>query len=351
MNEGQTDARRNRQLGLPDELASPVRPRVLLVLIAGTLALVLSANLLAGWYLDRYSTNRSYRIVSAKWELLGQRTRPVDWLIVGDSSCNQGVVPEVLTAELGGTALNLCTVAGLLVASDAWMVEQFSQQAGPPRNVLVVHAPVVWTTPKTPMPLLAQVPRQRGWWNDVVPSPRLDRMEALRLEVSQFFPLYSESTTLATAIRTPWQVHAFNRRFILQDDGFMPWPVAAPAGVALHAEAELLRVREQPGRVSPINREALGRLRELAERYDFTLYLITSPLYEGLYRDATFAQHLDDLSGEIEGLLEPSPRVHVLLRQPVTFPATRMENSNHLTTEAAREYTRILAATLRSLQP
>ncbi|MEB3357540.1 MAG: hypothetical protein VKK04_12500, partial [Synechococcales bacterium] len=65
-------------------------------------------NVLANGFLDYLISRQGYFLASYKWNLLTDLKQPADWLVLGDSSCNQGVVPEILSQELGGTALNLC---------------------------------------------------------------------------------------------------------------------------------------------------------------------------------------------------------------------------------------------------
>src|SRR5438128_2449200 len=129
---------------LPVEIAGPSTARRLIGTIGGVLALVALANTAALFVLSRHPVNHGYKVIGAKWELLREQERPVDWLVLGDSSGNQGVVPAVLSERLGGSSLNLCTVGDLLAVNDAWMLETYIGTVGAPRKVLMVHAYDIW---------------------------------------------------------------------------------------------------------------------------------------------------------------------------------------------------------------
>jgi hypothetical protein len=48
---------------------------------------------------------------------------PVDWLILGDSSVNQGVIPSIFEDEFGERAINLGTNGIMITLDDLWMIE------------------------------------------------------------------------------------------------------------------------------------------------------------------------------------------------------------------------------------
>src|SRR4249920_755258 len=97
----------------PDELkherVQPVSVGEFRRVLTLVVLLVVSANVLAGLVLQRWSPNLGYAVAKKKWEILLTLHGPVDWLILGDSTANQGVDPRVLATHLGGRALNLGT--------------------------------------------------------------------------------------------------------------------------------------------------------------------------------------------------------------------------------------------------
>jgi hypothetical protein len=98
---------------LTREIMAPSSVHSVLISVLGTFFVVLVVNLAAIGYLNHYTTNRGYWLVRQKWDILQGLEAPVEWLILGDSSGNQGLVPERLREKLGGAAINVCTVGNL----------------------------------------------------------------------------------------------------------------------------------------------------------------------------------------------------------------------------------------------
>ena len=83
-------------------------------------------------------------LIRSKWNLLRDIDSPVEWLILGDSSANQGVIPDKFRSEYGGRVVNLGTVANALLIEDVWMLQDYIESHGAPKNVIVVHVYDMW---------------------------------------------------------------------------------------------------------------------------------------------------------------------------------------------------------------
>jgi len=266
-------------------------------------------------------------------------------LFLGDSSCNQGLRPDIWREATGATAVNLCTIGDMLATNDAWMLERYLARHGAPRGgVVVMHAYDVWHRGMSGAfrtQLLARVPLPWGFWERATPKVTLTRDEALSVAASRYAPLYSEHATLAKRLR-PLSGEP-SPQFALDADGYMRLDDAAPARVKRDVRGHLGFVRRKKPSVSRENREALARLRALAEEREFSLYLAASPIADELARDAEWRRHFDGVEGALAKAVEGSPRARLVLTTPATFPATRMENADHLVHEAAASYTKQVA--------
>jgi len=122
-----TTARMNgtEEAGPPGERLHPTSVGRIVWCACAALALVCAINVWAARALALHPLNQASRVIRAKWSLLMNQKKPVDTLVLGDSSGNHGVVPAILAARLGGTALNLCTVGDLLAVNDCWMLERY----------------------------------------------------------------------------------------------------------------------------------------------------------------------------------------------------------------------------------
>ena len=75
-----------------------------------------------------------------QWQVyhLFDAVEPQDVVLIGDSSCLMGVMPDVITEETGLKAWNLGTVGTLSIAGHARILEQYLKKNGPPQ-VVVYH--------------------------------------------------------------------------------------------------------------------------------------------------------------------------------------------------------------------
>jgi hypothetical protein len=330
------------------EIVRPARWREIVSVWLGVLVLTLVANQFARWALDRYTVNSGYRLIEEKWKLLLDAKQPVDWLILGDSSCNQGVVPERLSAALGGTTLNLCTIGDALVLGDSWMLDLYTRRVGPPKHVLLVHVYDVWHRDVSPVQdaIFAWIPLPWGFWNQYEPQLTFTRWHQLRMIIRRRLPLYYENTSLGRIIMRPWT--SYSEQLVLGSDGFMSMTKADPRHVEVETREHLQFVRHNRPRVSPVNRLALQAIGRLAEQHHFDVYLAESPIYEGLYGDPTSRAHIDTVWSEVGSVLSPSGRIRQVGMVPIVFGRDQMQSADHVILSAARQYTQDLADAIRT---
>ncbi|MGB3492351.1 MAG: hypothetical protein WBA57_06465 [Elainellaceae cyanobacterium] len=330
---------------LPQEIVKPVRKRELWVGLIGTLLVLLLCNGLADLFLNYLNSNRGYFLVSLKWNLLMQQSRPVDWLIVGDSSCNQGVDPDVLMDELGGQALNLCTVGSMLTIDDVWMLEQHINQVGPPRNLVIVHVYDIWhrDVEEETLAHLAQIPLSNDELDKFSLPLSLEPEDRLELFLHRSIPLYSANKSLEEWIREPVESFRESREFIVTDRGFMPRKEINQSLFSQDVRKHLEFVGDHHFERSAINQKTLEQIRTFAEQYQIEVYLTSAPLYEGLYQDEEFRRYFRQMQRSLSDFAETSDRFHIILKNPVTFNAEEMQNTDHLLAPAAETYTRRLA--------
>jgi hypothetical protein len=311
---------------------------------AGVALLVtLAINGAAARSLWRHPVNQASRVIRAKWTLLLEQKKPVDTLILGDSSGNHGVIPEVLAARLGGTALNLCTVGDLLAMNDAWMLERYVRDVGAPHRVVVVHTFDVWGRVKNP-DAIAQVPLPFGFWKEARPPAALTLTESARVLLDRYVPLYSQDQTISRVLRAPRRT--LSRSFDMDSSGFYHSRRALPNEVMrdFRSKLEQLEEEKEEDPVSAENREALKALSDLGEEQGFDVHVVHSPLYEGLWSREDFRFLHGRLDDALLGIAAPLPRLRILSGPPVTFPAELMTNVDHLTEEGARIFSESLAA-------
>ena len=333
----------------PDELkherVQPVSAGELRRVLMLVVLFAVSANVLAGVVLRRWSPNFGYAVANMKWERLLTLHEPVDWLVLGDSTANQGVDPQVLATHLGGRALNLATIADMTAINDAWMLQEYVRRFGPPRGVILVHAYDMWSREVVDQ-TLGEVPLPWGYWWRLDPPLQVGFARAVRLAALRYVPLYARQDSLLALIRgtAPRDVPP------LTDGGFMEAWKAAPTQVDADA-AEHLTFTRRGGRVlSDDNRRALAAIGALADEYGFEVFVASSPLYEPLYRDATFRGFYDKVGTRLKAWTNERPHRHYVFSKPVLFSRDVMQNADHVTTAGARHYTEVLAERIEAIR-
>ncbi|MCB8943380.1 MAG: hypothetical protein H6658_06470 [Ardenticatenaceae bacterium] len=334
---------------LTDEIEPTANGRQLFITLLSILIILLLVNFAAIWFLDNFPNNRGYWLVKAKWQLLQNLDQSVDWLIVGDSSGNQGLDPAILTAELGGTAVNLATVADMGTLDDAWMLQTYIERFGPPPNLIIVHTFDSWQRTLKPV-FIGKSAMPWGAWNSLQPDMQFTFQQKTDIFLARYFPLYADNKSLTQAIMNtvlngrPF----FIRRYQLEPNGFMPQPSASPQRVNQEANALLRSMPNRSFKISDLNQQSLTQLITLAETYDIQIYLAAGPLFEGLMADEQFQRYFAEAQAALQQYDQQSDHFH-LLSDPITFPADQMENPDHIVGDSVVRYTTTIAAAIREV--
>ena len=327
---------------LSREVSTPSSTRSVLISVVGTIFVVLAANLAALWYLDHYSTNRGPELVEQKWKILQNMQTPVDWLVLGDSTGNQAVVPETLESRLGGTAVNLCTIVPMTTLDDAMMLDVYIDKFGPPNNVLIVHSYDILPVELSPL-IFAKIPLPWGISPRYRFSPALIGVkEQVQISVARHFPLYFENRTLKSiisdGIKSPDTLFASEFHLDLTSQGYMPMMEARPQDVEEDTKLHIEGIMESAFVVSDINRVAIDHIITLADHYAINVYITTGPLYESFYENRVFQDFFSEIQGWWSEVANRSERVHYLASIS-TFSRDQMQEVDHATHAAAEMYT------------
>ncbi len=323
------------------ERIPPTTARSLALLVAGALASFLLIDAGAAAFLRDRSSNRGYRIIELKWKLLEDLERPVDALVLGDSSCNQGLDPTHFSRLTGLKTLNLCTIGHMTALGDLLMLRTYLRRHGPPKLVLVIHAYSTYRRDiKTAM--LARVPDLRLLWKQKVVSIDLAAWRVIL--AARLLPLYSQHQTLREMIMRPWEIRP--SRLNTNQLGFMSSRRSKPRLVNKDTAMHLRILRRSPRPLTPSNRAAVRQMAALAESRGFDLYLLNSPVHDKLQRHKRFRKHQKQLRQELLKVIRPYRRVRYPAKT-FPFPVRRMRNADHLTRKGAKAYTNAVVRVVR----
>ncbi|MCP5094545.1 MAG: hypothetical protein GY943_03205 [Chloroflexi bacterium] len=327
---------------LTHEIITPSNRKGVTITVMATILIILLINFITFWYLKWYPGNSGYWLVEQKWNMLNALDEPVDWLILGDSSGNQGVVPEVLVGDTAVSAINLSTVASMTTVNDVWMLQTYIDSFGPPESVLIVHVHDIWSR-NINHTYLAKVPMPLGSWETLTPPIKTNIAEEFHILLSRYAPIYTENTTVSKIIyESIFELEPlFEERFQLQPAGNMLFSKLSSEGLAKDVERHFYQVRKQDFKISTINQTALERLSMLAEKHQLDIYIVNSPLYDGMFRDEAFQQHYAAMQEQMHQFSSQSDYIHFLDITAV-FPADDMQNVDHIAKSGAITYTEMI---------
>jgi hypothetical protein len=330
---------------LKHERVKPVSARELRLVLALTVLIAVSANVFAGLVLDRRPANLGYELAKMKWGRLLALQQPVDWLVLGDSSGNQGVDPRVLATHLGGHAINLATIADMTAVNDVWMLDEYLRRFGPPRGVILVHVYDMWGRSILDQ-MVAEIPLPWGYWRRLEPRLPVGIARSGRLAALRYVPLYSRQDSLLALLRGT----ADDIFPPFTDDGFMQVRRPSPRRVDADAREHLTFTRQPERIMSDDNRRALAAIGALSDHYGFEVFLASSPLYDRLYGDAVFRHYYDDVGERLRAWTRQSPHRHYVFTEPMLFSRDVMQNADHVTTAGAARYSDALATTIGAIE-
>lgn len=333
---------------LPEEILHPsTRRKIFLSLLAPWILFCL-ANFATNLYLSYFPNNYGYWIIKKKWEILLNLEKQVDFLILGDSSCNQGVVPQIVELELNTTAINLCTTANSLVLNNAWMLSKYIEKYGTPKNVLIVHVYDIWHR-NINWNITSQTPLFWRYWNKLEPNINVDLKNQKTIFVNQYVPLYSQNTSIQNIIHNPDLWFSKKIEKPLLKDGFMVVTDANSREVEIDTQRHIDFVTDKKFRMSKPNQKSLEAIVKLAEKHDFKVYLANSPIYEKLWSNQNFKTYYSQLQQELQEFSNRSEQIHYIIDKPMTFSKQEMNNADHLIASAAKLHTQQLVSKLKKL--
>ena len=339
---------------LTREVLTASSVRSVLTSVLGTIVLVLAINFAALWYLDRYTSNSGLELVEQKWGILQNMEAPVDWLILGDSTGNQGVVPEILESKLGGTAVNLATIVPMTTLDDAMMLDVYIEKFGPPKNIVIVHSYDALFHEMSPL-TFAKVPLPWGISSQYRFSPALINVsQQVQISVARHFPLYFENGTLKDIIfdglKSPETLFTSNKADLgLTPEGYMPRYEARPQGVEEDTNWHIEAIQEHEFVVTNVNIVAIDHITMLANQHGINVYIFTGPLYEGFYENEVFQERFSEIQAWWSTATGGSEYVHYMTSVS-TFPSDQMEEVDHATHAGAEIYTENISLEIMKLK-
>lgn len=335
------------ELPLPKETGFKTSPRTLVFTSAFTLASLALWNVVAVYLCQASSSNLGYYLLREKWRLVNTVSK-VDTVVVGDSSGNQGVIAENLGKVGSGLSLNVCTTAGSLVATDAWMIRRLLERGVVPTRIVVVHAYDAWgrTRERQLVNALSQSPLTAAELAVSDPPISLTRSETFDLFTAKYIPLVSQNLTLQMFVTNPV---AALRPPALTGGGYMQVSDSNENRVRREANDFEEMASHSTFQPSAINEDAIDALIAASDLHGVPIYFATSPVWQGILQGES-AAFCEQCHHWLQYKTASAKNCHLLFAEPVGLPVELMESLDHVNHDGAIKFTQMITTRIKAIE-
>ncbi len=322
----------------------------LATLILGIFLFIFIINCYFIYLCNDCNINSQSMVIKRKWRKLFNLSKPVDWVILGDSSCTCGIDEKYFELRMNKSATNLCTVGNSLILGDYLMLEYLIKNIGVPKNVLIVHVYDIWER-NFDITCYSEIPFKYGYWNNLIPLGLSNLNNLIKLHIVQYLPIYSKNITLRRIAENAIYKNKKHKNIMLKDGSTRG--EANPEEVLKDAELHIQKLRIiENFSISKINREYMEKIFQLSEKYQFKVYLINGPMYNGLYSDSGFQNYFQQVEGELLLVSNKYPNVKYIPsnKLKLLFDKNQMSNSDHVAKTVVKPLTRKIVQVLKKEQ-
>jgi hypothetical protein len=332
---------------LPKEIVHSSTKKKLAVAISTFLILVFAFNWCAIAYLKHYNPKEWNFLSHLKWGILqGLEKEGSDWLVIGDSSGNQGVDPQYFKKRLNQSAINLCTIGPLLTLDGSWMLDYHIKKYGAPKNVLMIHVPDLWYRDFDEN-VFSEVPWDLIGSNDL--SPQLDYTleQESNLFVNRFLPIYSKNGSLTEILRGDFEL--FAPTVEVDSLGYNPRREQDKDNVVKDTKTHIDFYTENDFEVSYYVEQGLISTMENCEKHGVNLFIAMSPIHDELGNSKEFQAYQNEINKYLVSLSSKYERTHIICESTMLFPADKMQNSDHIIHSESEAFTNYLIDRIEKL--
>lgn len=278
------------------------------------------------------------------WHGLLELQAPVDNIIMGDSTAGVCVITGPITDRLGGSTINLTNNVGSSILTDAWMVEQYIQRWGTPKNVLLIRSNSGYEVPHN-LEFMSVVPLGWGYWDNI--APNWEKNELIDLFIKKYIVIYSNSDILSNRLLNPMTM--FKQPYQKTN----PSLTYSSGSTAASDMDNVLKGRPAwiYGTFNPSidSTTALKFMSNMAEKRGFNLYIIVGPECDEIFADPARKAKISSMYKYVAQFAK-SKNVYVIPNVPIQFKKESMQNPNHLRPGAEKVYSEKITDAIASIQ-
>jgi hypothetical protein len=281
------------------------------------------------------------------WHSLLELNQPVDNLILGDSGAYCDILGGIVSDRLGGKTIQLGNniASGLLM--DGWMLQEYINSKGVPRNVILLRSNSGYGFSHN-LEFLSMLPLKWAFWKDYGLEPDWQYGELEDLFIRKYIVIYSNSDVLSARLLNPLTL--FSHPYKKYDIS------TAYSGGAKPDPQEIENMIKNrigwiygPFNPSEDSKNALQFTSDLAKKYGFQLYIVYGPENDVMFQDVKRVERVAAMQKFVSQYTDDK-FVHLIPGSPIIFTAEQMQNPNHLSPDAACEYTQLITDSIIEIQ-
>lgn len=293
-------------------------------------SLLIILNATSCIFIFNHDPNYGYKIMKKKWNLISNQKEPVDWLILGDSSCNQGFDTDTALYKHGYTTLNLCTVGGGLLIDDGILLKEYYEKVGPPKQgVILIHVYDIWERSGGE----AQIRSLYPFGGTNVSKSLLTDIKANLLRI---FVLYSKNKSILSLLANGLN----DTKFEFTQNGTMKMEKSQiETDTEQDSVEHINRLLENQTHINTSNLHDLNAIVSFVSDSKKDIHLFMSPMYNRTFEHTFFKHHYQKITQGINSFVQ-SRNLNIRLHlEPMLFDKNELEGIDHLLYGASKKYT------------
>lgn len=296
------------------------------VTISVMLVLVLLFNTLAYQYFQLFPPSTTDFRQWDSFKGIQNLNKPVDTLLLGDSTCATNLDTGAFADRLGGPAIDLSLYGGMSVITDAWLLTDYIQKFGSPKNVVLSRLSYGYSNSHT-VELMATPPLPWAYWDNLGVTPEWKEGELSQLFITKYLVLYSYNDVFRNRISKFWKMFHVTRRPVVPSNTYTRGSSAKPETMNL--------TTKQPGslfsKFKPCSdaTRALRYMSDLAREKHFQLYFVFQPEWDEAINSGLRQPILDAQVKYLTQFTDPE-YVHIVRNDSLTFTKEQFQNAAHL---------------------
>jgi len=320
----------------------------IIISIIVAIVFVLACNLVGYKYIQAQPiSSDAQRTVIQGWRGIEKLTKPVDVLLLGDSTCGSNLTPGPVADRIGGRVINLGNTVGSSLLSDAWMLSAYISKYGAPKIVVVSRSSVGYVF-KHSIETMENVPLPWAYWDKYGIIPDWKDGEVRKLFLEKYGVLYFDADYFRERLLHVWNLFDYSVKPIYPSHYYSAGYDLPKSDMDINARTPSDYFGEFCYSTDATN--ALKYMAGLARKYHFQLYLTLQCEWDEAVKASLRTKHLEAQKTYLSQFIDPL-YVHIVEQLPKTlFTKEQMQSPNHLWHGSERIYTEEIVDGIAAIQ-